>query len=171
MPRIILSSLLLFSFVFAFPQNDQPGKNDKLTEVAKEIMTEAGLCALITYDSAGSVNVRTMQPFPPEENLIVWFGTTASSRKVQDIKNKPECVLYYASPDASGYVVLKGKAVLVNDDELKQKYWMDSWEDFYPDRSYYQLIRFSPNLMEILSTRHNITGDTISWKVPTIEFE
>ena len=107
----------------------------------------------------------------PLENLTVWFGTNALSRKVQDIKHNPNVIFYYASPDASGYVVLYGKAMLINDSKLKEKYWMESWEDFYPDRSLYLLIKVVPESLEILNTRLGIRGDTITWKVPSIDLK
>jgi len=173
MQKVIQITILIFFFIPGFSQSDQPNGSEyeRLTSIATEMMTEAGLCGLITYDTTGKTNVRTMQPFPPEENLVVWFGTTSRSRKVQDIKNNPEVVLYYPSPDASGYVVLYGKAILINDSKLKEKYWMESWEDFYPDRSHYLLIKVVPESLEILNTRLGITGDTITWKVPSIDLK
>ena len=123
MRKVIVFAFLIFLFIPGYSQADQRTEPDKerLTTIASGMMIEAGLCALITSDTAGRTNVRTMQPFPPEENLTVWFGTNALSRKVQNIKNNPEVVLYYASPDSSGYVVLYGKAILINDSKLKKK--------------------------------------------------
>ncbi len=174
MQKVILLTILIFFFIPGFSQSDQPKgpEYERLTTIASDMMTETGLCALITYDSTSKTNVRTMQPFPPEEDLTVWFGTNALSRKVQDIKHNPEVVLYYASADASGSVVLYGNAQLVNDKELKQKYWIESWEDFYEkDRSNYLLIKVVPESMEILSTKHGLSGDTITWKVPSIDIK
>lgn len=167
---LTISALLFFTTIL-FSQNSDTESNeaDRRISVAKEIMIEAGLCAMVTQDSTGQVNIRTMQPFPPEEDLIVWFGTNALSRKVQDIQTSNNIVLYYAATDASGYVVLHGKAALINNEIDKQKYWMESWADFYPDRSQYLLIKFVPESLEILSTKHNITSDSPSWSVPTIK--
>lgn len=168
---MILYSIIAFSFITGISQPESTSKNINLKKAASEIITEARLCALITYDSAGIANVRTMQPFLPEEDFTIWFGTNSNSRKVTDIANKPDVVLYYASPDASGYVVLHGKAKIVRDDSLKQKYWMENWKDFYKeDRSDYLLIKVKPETMEILSMKHGITGDTITWKVPSFRF-
>jgi len=173
MQKLSLIPFLIFFFIPGFSQSDQPKESEyeRLTTIASDMMTESGLCALITTDTAGRTNVRTMQPFSPEENLIVWFGTNALSRKVQDIKHNPNVILYYASPDSSGYVVLYGKAILINDSKLKEKYWMESWEDFYPDRSHYLLIKVVPESMEIMSTKHGLTGDTTTWKVPSIDLK
>ena len=67
---------------------------------------------------------------------------------------------------------LTPKAFLVNDQKLKEKYWMESWESFYkPDRSNYLLIKFVPESMEVLNTKEGITGDTITWKVPVVKLD
>lgn len=50
-------------------------ENSKPITAAKEIMQNANTCALITIDDEGRPRVRTMDSFPPEENLTVWFGT------------------------------------------------------------------------------------------------
>lgn len=166
---LTISALLFFTTIL-FSQTSDTASNeaDRRISVAKEIMLEAGLCAMVTQDSTGKINIRTMQPFPPQEDLSVWFGTNALSRKVQDIQANNNIVLYYAASDVSGYVVLHGKAALINNEIQKQKYWMESWADFYPDRSLYLLIKFIPESLEIVSTKHNITSDSPSWSVPSI---
>lgn len=171
---ILLFFIGIYSFLPLFSQKEIETEVDSahFLNVAREVMNDAGLCALITYDNTGKVNVRTMQPFPPEEDLTVWFGTNTMSRKVQDVRNNPDVVLYYESPDASGYVVLYGRVKLVNDKNTKTKYWMESWEDFYEkDRSNYLLIKFIPETIEVLSTKHGINGDPVTWKVPCLELK
>ncbi len=172
------SSIFLFLFISCFlseyaqTANQRSAEENEVIQIASDMMIESGLCALITHDTSGKINARMMEPFSPEEDLIVWFGTNTLSRKVQDIKANPDVTLYYASSDASGYIVLHGHAFLVDDAALKQQYWMQSWEDFYEkDRSNYLLIKVIPDSMEILSTKHGITGDTITWRVPSINLK
>ena len=82
-------------------------------------MNSAGTCALITLDEEGRPRVRAMDAFPPENDFTVWFGTNPKSRKVNQIKNDPRVTLYYLENDGSGYVMIYGKAQLV--DELRKK--------------------------------------------------
>jgi general stress protein 26 len=142
-----------------------------IQESALEMINATRLCTLITRDSDDHIHVRTMQPFPPDKNLTVWMGTNAHSRKVKDIKSHPDVVLFYGAEDESGYVVLYGKAKPVNDPELKHKYWLDEWENFYPDKSSYILIKFSADSLEILNPKKSIFGDQKTWKVPSINIE
>jgi general stress protein 26 len=145
---------------------------EKLINAAREIMDASGTCALITLDHDFVPMVRIMDPFPPESDFTVWFGTKAESRKVNQIKNNPEVSLYYQDSDASGYVVIHGKAQIIDDQKEKQKRWKDAWEAFYPNnREGYLLIKVSPEWMEILSFTRAIVGDQKTWQTPIVRFD
>ncbi|MBT8260718.1 MAG: pyridoxamine 5'-phosphate oxidase family protein [Flavobacteriaceae bacterium] len=174
--KLFLNTLLILIIIptTTFSQNiDQnDSAEEKLIIAAEEIMKEAGTCVLITLDKYSNPMVRIMDPFLPESDFTVWFGTTSKSRKVQQIKNNPTVTLYYQDSDDSGYVVIHGNAQIVNDKKEKEKRWKESWEDFYPnDREGYTLIKVSPKWMEILSTTRGILGDPITWKTPTVIFD
>ncbi|GAG99038.1 unnamed protein product [marine sediment metagenome] len=89
-------------------EKESGNADQRLIEAAKEIMTAAGNCALITLDDEGVPRVRAMDPFAPEDDLTVWFGTNSRSRKVDQIKKDPRVSLYYLDKDASGYVIIHG---------------------------------------------------------------
>ena len=144
---------------------------NKLISAAREIMVSASTCALITLDKEGRSRVRTMDPFSPENDLTVWFGTNSKSRKVNQIKQDQRVTLYYLDSDASGYVMLYGLAELVNDQSEKEKRWKDEWEDFYPNnKEDYLLIKVVPEWIEISSVKRGIVGDTITWQPQSIVF-
>lgn len=145
---------------------------DKLIIAAREIMDASSTCALITLDYEFVPMVRIMDPFPPESDFTVWFGTKAESRKVNHIKNNPNVSLYYQDSDTSGYVVIHGKAQIIDDQKEKQKRWKEAWETFYPNnREGYLLIKVSPEWMEILSTTRGIIGDQKTWQTPIVRFD
>jgi general stress protein 26 len=157
-----------------FSQNKalKEAKNEKLMIAAREIMDASSTCALITLDEELVPMVRLMDPFPPESDFTVWFGTNAESRKVNQIKNNPTVTLYYQNRDLSGYVVIHGNAQMIDDQEEKQKRWKDGWEAFYPNnREGYLLIKVSPEWMEILSTTRGIIGDPKTWQTPIVRFD
>jgi len=146
--------------------------NQDLIKAAREIMNAAGTCALITLDEEGRPRVRAMDPFAPETDFTVWFGTNSKSRKVNQIENDPRVTLYYLDGDASGYVMIHGTAQLINDPFEKEKRWKDAWEAFYKDKTEdYLLIKVSPIWMEVSSTSRGIYGDTITWQPPKVIFE
>ena len=169
-PGFILSfTFSLTTYGQVFPENGL--SRDSLLSVSREIMKNAGNCALITLDKNGSPKVRTMDPFPPEDNMEVWLGTNSKSRKVGQIKNDSRVSLYYFDKDNSGYLIIYGKAILVDDPQIKEVKWKEDWEAFYPDRNEsYILIRVIPETLEVLSPAHGVMNDPVTWQPPVIKF-
>jgi len=152
-------------------QQPQRLSKDTLIVTAREIIATARYCALITLDSKGRAHVRTMDPFPPDENLVIWFGTNPKSRKVAEIRRNHRVLLYYFDRESPAYVTISGIARLVNDAREKAKHWKDEWKAFYPDREKgYLLIAVTPRELEIVNEKKGIVGDADLWTPPTIRF-
>ena len=112
-----------------------------------------------------------MDPFSPEPDFSVWFGTNSKSRKVEQIKKNDAVSIYYLDSDRSGYVLIYGKAELVNDASEKEKHWKTAWEAFYPNRDEnYTLIKVIPEWMEVLSDKHGVANNPITWEPPKVYF-
>ena len=179
MKRINNSICLIFTILLVIPsvgfsQNNEnlDSVNNKLINAAREIMSSAETCALITLDHEGRPRVRAMDPFLPESDLTVWFGTNIKSRKVEQIKKDPRVTLYYLDNDASGYVMIHGIAQIVNNQTEKDKRWKVEWEAFYPNKSKdYLLIKVSPEWMEVISYARGVAGDPITWEQPSVIFD
>lgn len=82
---ITLCMVAVSNVVGAQQAKPQAPDRGKLIAAAREIMQAQTYCALITIGENGRPQVRTMNPFPPDENLVVWFATNTNSRKVQEI--------------------------------------------------------------------------------------
>ncbi len=171
--RLILITFLFLYLFISTPASGQENQEDStiLFIAAQEIINHSRFCALITLDKYGHPQTRTMEPFPPEENFIIWFGTNSKSRKVQEIENDPRATIYYFDESNNGYVVLIGKAFLINDTTEKEKRWKDHWKQFYPDRDKnYMLIKFIPDKLEVVSPKHSLSGDSITWRAHNYTF-
>jgi general stress protein 26 len=156
----------------AWAQDKQPPvpERARLIAAAREIMQAQTYCALITIDQAGRPQVRTMNPFPPEEDMTVWFATNTNSRKVQQIRNDPRVCLYYADHSkATGYVALTGRAVLVDDmrEILKRK--RDYWDKAFPGLKNLVLIKVVPEQLDVLNYKQGALADTVTWRTPSIQ--
>lgn len=137
---------------------------------AKEIMEAAEICALITVDSDGTPHARAMDPFAPESDMKIWFGTNPASRKVEHIRRDPRVTLYYWDKATISYVTLHGTARLVEDPAEKAARWKDDWAVFYPDRDEsYMLIEVTPNRIEVVSPPRQILGESATWEVPAVD--
>ena len=147
-------------------------ERDSVISAAKEIIGHVKYCALITIDSDGGTNVRTMNPFPPEEDMTVWMATSTKTRKYEEITNNPNVTLYYANHAiAEGYVTITGKAFLVDDYNEKLKRKRDYWEQSFPDWKYLVLIKIVPEKLEVINYKRKMFNESNAWSVPSVEFK
>lgn len=169
--RLVILLLLFAGSSVAAQERKQPLSRDELIAAARETMLTVRYCALITQDSSGRPQARTLDPFPPDENMVVWLGTNPRSRKVAAIRRNSRVTLYYFDREAQAYVTIYGSAQLVNDPKAKLKWWKDEWKEFYPDRTKdYLLIRVTPKKLEVVNVKKGIVGDPHSWKPPSVTF-
>ena len=145
-------------------------EDDTLAFAARSIINSTKYCALITVDSVGEVHARMMEVFPLEDDFTIWFGTNAKSRKVGEIQNNPKVTVYYANPDGSGYVTVFGIAQLIDDANEKSRLWKKEWVNYFTDKKDFVLIKLIPQKMEIISYKHGINGDKVTWQAVNYEF-
>ena len=158
--------------IFAQENEKTHFDRDTIITAARKMMETARYCALITLDETGHPDARTMDPFSPDDDMVVWLGTNLNSRKVKQIKNDLRVTLYYQAPNEVGYVIIKGQAYIVDDTLKKQTYWKEEWSRFYSDKkSNYTLIKVVPDKLEIIDYQHGITGDSKTWAVPFVKFK
>jgi general stress protein 26 len=137
---------------------------------AREVMQAARYCTLVTLDEIGHAQARTMDAFAPEADFTVWMATNPRSRKVSQIRKHPRVTLHYFDPASMGTVTLFGVARLVDDTAEKSRRWKEELKAFYADRDAgYLLIAVTPERLEILSPRHGIENDPVTWKPVTAE--
>ncbi len=169
-----VSALLALVFVASVVQGQEspkPLSRDQLIDEARAIMSSARYAALITLDSYGHTQARTVDPFPPDENMIVWLATNPLTRKVREMRRNRRVTLYYLDREAQAYVTILGQARLVNDPREKAKRWKDEWKEFYPDRDKsYLLIEVTPERLEVVSVSKGILGDPKTWLPPSVTF-
>jgi general stress protein 26 len=173
--KAIARSFLLLCFAVLSPgirsQVKQAPRLDRqsLLATAREIMNTARYCALITIDPTGRPHARAMDPFSPEEDMVVWLATNPKSRKVREIRRNQRVTLYYFVREDQAYVTISGRARIVRDAREKAKHWKDEWKDFYPDLQYL-LIAVKPEKLEVISVKQGIIGDSITWTPPAVTF-
>ena len=174
--KIFAGCLIIISII---PMSVNAQKNDSsdfdrdtLIKAAEDLMIASRYCGLITLDDSGHPQIRTMDPFAPEEDLTVWFGTNSASRKVREIKNDSRVTIYYQADKGTGYVVVRGNAVLVDDEQTKKKYWKDKWEEYYSEKKEnYLLIKVVPEKLEIVDYTSGIVSKSETWAAPSVELK
>lgn len=144
----------------------------ELIAAAREIMAGQTYCALITQDEAGRPQVRTMNPFPPEEDMTVWIATSTLTRKVEHMRRDPRVTLYYANHgQATGYVAITGKAKLVDDRAEMIKRKRAYWDSAFPGFKNLVLIKVIPERMDVLNYSRGALGDPETWRTPSLGLE
>jgi general stress protein 26 len=172
---LLVSSLSLAALVVPGPVRAAEEPRPKLDHAqliaaAREIMAGQTYCGLVTLDEGGRPQVRTMNPFPPEEDMTVWFATNTRSRKVQEMRRDPRVVLYYANhKEATGYVALSGRAVLIDDMQEILKRKRAYWDQAFPGLKNLVLIKVVPERLDVLNYAKGALGDELTWRTPSIE--
>jgi len=142
----------------------------RLVAAAREIMAAQTYCALVTIDEEGRPQVRTMNPFPPEDDMSVWMATNTRSRKVREIRRDPRVALYYSNhANAIGYVQITGHAVLVDDKQEILKRKRAYWDQAFPGLQNLVLIKVVPERLDVLDYKAGVQADPETWRTPSIE--
>ena len=137
---------------------------------ARERMATQKYCALVTLDETGRPSVRTMNPFPPDEDMSVWFATKDVTRKIKEITRDPRVTVYYSDhAQAAGYVTITGRAELITDMAVIKARWRDYWTKAFPDPRSIVLIKVVPEKLEVLYYTKGMQGDSVTWRPPSVE--
>ncbi len=166
-----MRSLLIIPLILACAHSIcQSTQDSTILSAARQIMEASPTCVLITLDKK-TPRARTMDPFKPDKDFVVWLATNPNSRKVKEIKKNETVTLYYQDGE-NGYVSLYGKATLVNDQFEKDKHWKDDWSAYYPNRKEaYLLIKIVPTKLEVISYKRGINGDAKTWQPASFVFQ
>ena len=112
-----------------------------------------------------------MNPFPANNELITWFATSRTSRKVREIKSNSKVCVYYADHiSAKGYVAITGLAEVIDDKELLLKMKRDYWNSIPNWQNKFVLIKIVPKTMEVINYKHGLNNDPNTFKAPSIVF-
>jgi len=174
-PHSLLFILLLIVISPLFCAGQQratpaPGR-DSVIAAAREIIGAQQYCALVTIDSSGHPRARTVNPFPPDSDMVVWIATSTRTGKVREIRNDSRVCLYYADhSQATGYVSIMGKAMLVTENSEKLKRKRAYWDQAFPDWSLLVLIKVIPERMEVINYKRGMLNDPLTWAAPSVRF-
>jgi general stress protein 26 len=131
-------------------------------EVARITVESKEYCFFITHSESGHANARLVQPFKPEEDFTIWFGTSPRSRKVREIAANDQVTVTYENAGDHAYVTLLGRAQVERDVDARRKYWRVEWARFWPagpgDEDYV-LIKFVPSRIELMNIYRNVVPD------------
>jgi general stress protein 26 len=170
---VLAAALLVLSPGAVRAQDSAPKPLDRaqLLDAAREIIGAQTYCAFITIDATGRPQVRTINPFPPDEGMVVWFATNTRSVKVAEVKRDPRVSLYYADhAKATGYVAIHGRAELVDDKQEILKRKRAYWDSAFPGLEHLVLVKVVPERIDVVNYSRGTVSDPVTWRPPSIEF-
>ena len=133
-------------------------------QLSRELISRAYFSTLVTMNDQGELRTRIMEPLAPDSTFTIYMATNKHSRKVKEIEKNPRATMFYFDRTAPGYVSLYGFAYVVKDRKNLDRYWQKNWEQYYPGRKNYALIRFVPYRLEMIYPAKNLPGDSLTWK-------
>lgn len=131
----------------------------------------------VTGELSSDINTRVVSPKPlprvdgPSSFGQIFIDTNNLSRKYQEIEvsatsGGARVSLLHYDVDGIGYVSMRGNASICSASEARQVWW-DGWAPFYPNgsnTSFYSVIRFEPDWMEIVSAgRLDVDAGRADW--------
>jgi general stress protein 26 len=167
----IVSLILVLVFGDISLNAQSLSRRDSIILAAREIIRETSYCALASVDSTGQPQVRTMNPFPANEDFIIWFATSRTSRKVREIRNNPKVSVYYANHvSAKGYVNITGNAEVIDDIDLLIKMKRDYWNSIPDWQEKFVLIKIIPKTLDVINYKYGFNNDPKTFRAPSITF-
>ena len=164
--------ILFFSFFFiSFNLLSQTISSQEIKNLAFEIIKDSKNSVLVTIDSLGKPTSRIMDHHIISNELNIYLVTNPLSRKVNHLRFNSSISINFQSQDGKNYVSINGIGILIDDLNLKTKYWKKEWTPYYNNiETDCILIQIVPDSLELVSLSNNITGDPKTWKPKTITF-
>jgi general stress protein 26 len=111
-----------------------PERREDDLQKLREMVKEIDFCMLATVDENGDLHSRPMSSngdIDPDGDI--WFFTSASSHKVNEIEKRPKVNISFADPDNQRYISISGTAQLVRDRKKIDELWRPEFKMWFPE--------------------------------------
>lgn len=102
-------------------------------EKVRELIGDIDFAMLTTVRPDGSLHSRPMAAQGGEFDGVLWFFTSVSSHKVDDVESNHRVNVAFASPDEQKYISLSGEAQLVRDRARIEELWNPFYTAWFPE--------------------------------------
>ena len=112
--------------------SEQPTHSEALKKI-NDLIQGKKIAMLTSVANDGSFHARPMAVLDLDFDGELWFFTQKDAPKVDQIEAEPRVNVAYSDPSNQDYVSLAGRAKLVVDQALNEKYWQPQFEAWFPD--------------------------------------
>lgn len=109
----------------------QPQPNPELEKLA-ELVKASRIAMLTTAEPDGTLRSRPLATLQFDSEGNIWFFTSISSPKVEEIEEHRQVNLSYADPAKHDFVSISGSAQLVRDREKMRELWTPWIKPWFP---------------------------------------
>jgi general stress protein 26 len=106
--------------------------HDESVATVRQLIGGIKVCMLTTIGEDGNLQSRPMATLESDPDGTLWFFTSTSGMKSEDIRRDKHVNLSYADPDDNRYVSISGTASLVQDKEKERQLWNPLFAVWFP---------------------------------------
>jgi general stress protein 26 len=114
------------------------GEVNRLLAGAAKTIARVRYCWLVTEAETGGANARPMGRLMPdvdESDWIICFVSGGRSRKASDIRRAGKVGLIFQHDQDDAFVVLSGRATLIEAASEVRRLWKDAYNAYFPDEA------------------------------------
>ena len=98
------------------------------------LINQIDICLFATRGDDGQLHARPMSNNGQVEwDGQSWFFAPTDGRLVTELRADPAAVAAYRAEEGFAFVSVSGRATIETDPELKQRYWLDDLERWFPN--------------------------------------
>ena len=131
---------------------------DEVKAKVRKLIDGVPISTLMTVDTDGGPAGRPMQTARVDDDFTVWFATYKASHKIGEIGAAERVgVMWYRASETiaqNAYAQVRGTAVILDDQAIKDELWRDSWQKHFPGGKTdpdYVVIKVTPRKLDFFS--------------------
>ena len=98
------------------------------------LINQIDICLFATRGDDGQLHSRPMSNNGQVEwDGQSWFFAPTDGRLVTELRTDPAAVAAYRAEEGFAFVSVSGRATIETDPELKERYWLDDLERWFPN--------------------------------------
>jgi general stress protein 26 len=97
------------------------------------LLKDANIGMMVTRHVGGEMHARPMGTNHAEFDGVLWYLTSLSSEKIEDIETLADVVVTYADPARNHYVSITGEASVIRDRAKVKEHWFEAARTWFPD--------------------------------------
>lgn len=156
------------------PSQEGALSESRVLDAARQTISAAKYCFLITLDKSGQPQARLMEPLELEPDMKIWMGTHTRTRKVRQLRDNSRATVACYDAAGVGYASLLGRARLEESLAERRRRWKEEWRSFFPqgpEGKDFILIEFVPQRIEVMNYSLGIATDPLAFRPAIVRRE